>query len=116
MDFSQSSKLISVKKNSILETNWKFSCEHYLGSSSLFNRLTFLTSCNLPLLSHHMNVSSQNRLPAVSHSDHHVGAGELLKEGNDAEEVGDGEVVAGVATEVKQVLSEERVLGDASSC
>ena len=52
----------------------------------------------------------------LRHSDHHVGAGELLKEGNDAEEVGDGEVVAGVATEVEQVLSEERVLGDASSC
>ena len=52
----------------------------------------------------------------LGNGDDHVGAGELLEEGNDAEEVGDCEIVAGVATEVEQVLCEERVLGDACSC
>ena len=52
----------------------------------------------------------------LCHHDHHVRAGELLQESDNAEEVGDGEVIAGGAGQVEQVLREEGVLRDARSC
>ena len=57
-----------------------------------------------------------NCKPGLRHHDHHVRAGELLQESDDAEEVGDGEVVAGVAGQVEQVLCEECVLGNPCGC
>ena len=52
----------------------------------------------------------------LSHRDHHVRARELLEESDHPEEVGDGQVVAVVSSQVEQVLCEECVLGNPCSC
>ena len=64
MDFYQNTTCLTEKGNLAIwgynvYNSKKFSLEQYLGSSSLFNSLTVLTSCNLALLSHHMNVGSE---------------------------------------------------------
>ena len=57
-----------------------------------------------------------NREPSLCHHDHHVRAGKLLQQSNDAEEVGNGQVVTGGASQVEQVLCEESVLRNTCSC